>query len=141
VLVKTHYGEGDVFYKVTELTVPLLALIRNTRDCLEHANLKGVKTSDFAPQSNGTIAPPSIEIDFRGSSHARCPISWFMEETMKALIDSFEMIIVHTCRKKMQPFAGMPMSIGLLDENYRKAWHVRFAYGTYNQEGQFAPCG
>jgi hypothetical protein len=64
-----------------------------------------------------------------------------MEETMKALIDSFEMIIVHTCRKKMQPFAGMPMSIGLLDENYRKAWHVRFAYGTYNQEGQFAPCG
>lgn len=140
-LIKSQYGENDIFHKVSELTVPLLRLIRNARDCLEHGNLKDVKTSDFQLQADGTIALPSIEIDFRGSSHDRCPISWFMEETTKALIDCFEMIVVHTCSKKMQPFAGMPMSVGLLDENYRKAWHVRFAYGTYYQEGQFAPCG
>jgi hypothetical protein len=100
-----------------------------------------VKAVDFEPQSDGTIAPPSIEIDFRKTAHDRCPISWFMEETTKALLDSFEMIVVHACSKNIQPFAAMPMSIGLLPENYRKAWHVRFAYGMYYQDGQFAPCG
>jgi len=140
-LVKTSYGADDVFAKVTELTTPLLRLIRNARDCLEHGNREGVKTADFEPQANGTIALPSIEIDFRKSSHDRCPISWFMEQTTKALLDSFEMIVVHACAKHIQPFAGMPMSIGVLSEDYQKAWHVRFAYGMYYQEGQFAPCG
>jgi hypothetical protein len=140
-LVKSRYGESDTFYKVSELTTPFLQLVRNARDCLEHAHLKGVKTSDFEPQPDGTIAPPWIEIDFRKTAHDRCPISWFMEETTKALVDSFEMIVVHTCSKNIQLFAGMPMSVGPLPEDYRKAWHVRFAYGMYYQDGQFAPCG
>jgi hypothetical protein len=140
-LVKSRYGENDTFFKVSELATPFLQLVRNARDCLEHANLKGVKTTDFEPQPDGTIAPPSIEIDFRKSTHDRCPISWFMEETTKALLDSFEMVIVHTCSKNIQPFAGMPLIVALLPENYRSAWHVRFGYGMYYQDGQFAPCG
>lgn len=107
-LVKSRYGESDVFYKVSELTTPVLQLIRNTRDCLEH-NLKGVKTSDFEPQPDGTIALPSIEIDFRKSTHDRCPISWFMEQSTKTLLDSFEMIVVHTCSKNIQCIAPFPM--------------------------------
>ena len=140
-LVKARYGEGDVFYKVSELRTPLLLLVRNARDCLEHGNLRGVKTSDFEAQPDGTIALPSIEIDFRKSTHDRCSISSFMEGMMKALLDSFEMIVVHTCSKNTQPFAGLPMIIQLLPENYQKAWHVRFGYGMYYQDGQFVPCG
>jgi len=140
-LVKSRYGESDNFYKVSELTTPLLLLVRNARDCLEHANVRGVKTSDFEPLPDGTIEPPSIEIDFRKSTHDRCPISWFMEETTKALLDSFEMIIVHTCSKHIQPILPLPMIVALLPENYQKGWHVRFAYGMYYQDGQFVPCG
>jgi hypothetical protein len=140
-LVKSRYGESDVFCKVSELATPFLLLVRRARDCLEHGNFKGVKTSDFEPQPDGTIALPSIEIDFRKSSHDRCPVSWFMEGTTTSLLDSFEMIIVHTCSKNIQPFAALPMIIQLLPENYQKAWHVRFAYGMYYQDGQFAPCG
>ena len=33
------------------------------------------------------------------------------------------------------------MTIAPLAENYRKAWHVQFAYGMYYQDGQFVPCG
>jgi len=51
------------------------------------------------------------------------------------------MIIVHMCAKNVQPFAGMPMTIAPLSETYRKAWRVRFAYGAYYADGQFAPCG
>ncbi|MGT2471661.1 hypothetical protein [Paraburkholderia terrae] len=140
-MVKSKYGEGDPLYEVSELTVPFLQLIRNARDCLEHNNQKGVITADFEPQLDGTIALPSIEIDFRKSSLGRGPISWFMERTTKGLLDSFEMIVAHTCNKNMQPFGGLPMSIGILSEDHQKAWHVRFAYGTYNQDGQFVPCG
>jgi hypothetical protein len=140
-LVKSRYGESDTFYKVSEITTPFLQLIRNARDCLEHVNLEGVKTSDFEPQPDGTIAPPSIEINFRKSAHDRCTISSFMEETTKTLLDSFEMMIVHMCSKNIQPRAPFPMTIGLLSGNQRKAWHVRFAYGAYSQDKQFVPCG
>jgi len=140
-LLGSQYGDADLFYKVSELTAPVLILVRNARDCLEHGNFEGVKTSDFQLQSDGMIAHPSIEIDFRKSTHDRCPISWFMEETTKALLDSFEIIVAHACSKNIQPFAGMPMSIGILSDEYQKAWHVRFAYGMYYEGGQFVPCG
>ena len=57
-----------------------------------------------------------------------------MEETKKALLNSFEMIVVHLCSKHLQPFAGMPIVVALLPENYRTTWHVRFGYGMYYQD-------
>ena len=118
----------------------MLKLVRNTRDCLEH-NLAGVTTTDFHCRQMDTLAPPTIDIDFRGSKHDRCPASWFMQETTKALVSAFEMIVVHTCAKHVQDFCGMPVVVGHLSEDYRKAWHVRFAYGMIYEGGQFAPFG
>jgi hypothetical protein len=86
-LVKSRYGENDPFYKVSELTTPFLQLVRNARDCLERGNLKGAQAIDFELQPDGTIAPPSIEIDFRKSTLDRCPISRFMEETTNTLLE------------------------------------------------------
>jgi hypothetical protein len=139
-LVQKLYGEPDNFSKVMALTVPMLKLVRNVRDCLEH-HLKGVTTKDFELQSDGMIAPPTIEVDFRQSSQERCPVLWFMEETRKALLNAFEMIVVHLCSKHVQPFAGMPIVVAPLPDNYKAAWHVRFAYGMYYADGQFAPIG
>jgi hypothetical protein len=138
-LARARYGEDDNFCKVMAQATPFLKLVRNARDCLEHLN-EAVATTDFELQQDGTLAPPSIEIDFRETSHDRCPISRFMDETQKNLLTTFEMIIVHMCSKHVQPFAGMPIVVGLLSENYRVAWHVRFAYGMY-YNGQFAPIG
>ena len=140
-LVQSLYGEADNFSKVMALAVPMLKLVRNARDALEHNNLAGVTTKDFELQPNGTIAPPTIEIDFRKSVHERCPISWFIEETKKALLNAFEMIVVHLCSKQVQPFAGMPIAVGPLSDAYKTAWHVRFAYGMHHADGQFAPIG
>jgi len=140
-LVKSRFGESDPFYKMLELTTPCLQFIRDARNCLEHPHLKGVETRDFELQPDGAIAFPSIEINFKKSARDRCAISSFMEETTKELLVSFEMIIVHMCSKNIQPLGPFSMSIGLLSEDQRKAWHVRFAYGTYCQDGQFVPCG
>jgi len=140
-LVKGQYGEIDNFYRLMELAVPFLKLIRNTRDCLEHINLAGVETRDFELQPDGTIAPPTIEIDFRESSQKCCSISSFMEVVTQEMQICFEMIVVHMCSKNMQPFAGMPMTVGALSDDYQNSWHVRFAYGLYYPDGKFIPCG
>ncbi len=64
-----------------------------------------------------------------------------MAETIKALLDSFEMITPHICAKNMQPFAGLPMTIAPLADELKQVWRVRFAYGTYGSDGRFMPCG
>ncbi|MDE3022812.1 MAG: hypothetical protein KGI54_13305 [Pseudomonadota bacterium] len=140
-LVKNNYGETDNFYRLLESAAPFLKLIRDTRDCLEHTNLAGVETRDFELQADGTIEPPSIEIDFRKSSQERCSISSFMEAITREIPFYFELMIVHMCSKNMKPFAGMPLTIGVLSDDYQNAWHVRFAYGSYNLDETFVPCG
>jgi hypothetical protein len=140
-IVLARYGSEDMFSKVMELAVPVLKLIRNTRNCLDHRHLSGVDISDFSPLPNGTVELPSIEIDYNGSVHDRCPIEWFMKKTATSLLDIFEMIVVHICSKHCQPLAGFPMYVGHLPENYRDAWHVRFAYGMRYEGQVFVPCG
>jgi hypothetical protein len=66
-LIKTRYGQDDNFSKLVVPATKFLQLVRDTRDCLEHTNVKGVKTRDFEPLPNGTIAPPTIEMRFRQS--------------------------------------------------------------------------
>jgi hypothetical protein len=140
-LVKGRYGEADNFHKVLELTVPFLQMIRNARNCLEHRNVAGAVTDDFKLHADGQTRVPSIEIDFRGSVVERCSISEFMAGVVKTLRDSFEMITLHMCAKNIQPFAGLPMTIAPLSDDHKRAWRVRFAYGSYGADGQFAPCG
>ncbi len=140
-LIKGRYGDEDNFHKVLALTVPFLQMVRNARDCLEHHNVAGAITRDFTQEADGRIAVPSIAIDFRGTVVERCSISEFMGQTTMALLDSFEMITLNLCGKNVQPFAGMPMTVALLDDSYQKAWHVRFGYGCYYADGRFVPCG
>ena len=46
-------GEEDAFVKFLKDAVPFFKLVRNTRDCLEHKNLKGVVGGDFEVQADG----------------------------------------------------------------------------------------
>lgn len=139
-MAKGRYGDSDPFCEVLNIAVPVLKLVRNTRDCLEH-HLPGVVVRDFEPEPDGGVAVPTIEVNFRGSALERCHISSFMSQVERHLLDTFEMLAAHMSSKRMKPFAGMPMEIGLLPEDVQNAWHVRFAYGMYDQNGRFVPCG
>lgn len=134
-----RYGDSDPFCKMLCIAAPVLKLVRNTRDCLEH-HLRHVVVRDFEPEPDGRIAIPSIEVNFRGSRLERTSISSFMQQVAKLLLDTFEMLAVHMSSKHMKPFAGMPMGIGLVPEDVQSALRVRFAYGMYDQNGQFVPC-
>jgi hypothetical protein len=140
-LVKDNYGEDDEFSKMMEKATPFLKLVRNTRDCLDHHNVSGVVTHDFELHADGQIGLPSIEVNFRGSTLPRCSIADFFERVRENLLNVFETTVVHMCAKNMKSFAGMPMTIVPLSDEYKKAWRVRFAYGAFYADGQFAPCG
>ena len=134
------YGASDPLCQLLTIAVPVLKLVRNTRDCLEHHRPE-VTTRDFEPEPDGRIAPPTIELDFRGSLLPRCRISSFMEQVKTHLLDTFEMFAAHMSSKQAKPFAGMRMDVGLLPEDVQASWHVRFAFGMYDQDGRFVPCG
>lgn len=101
-IIEAKYGKEDPFYKVVTATKPTLLLALNARDSLEHHN-EGVTTTDFEMQSDGTIAPPTIEINYRKSKLPRCSISSFMNEVTTSLLISFEMIVVHASAKSALP--------------------------------------
>jgi hypothetical protein len=106
---------------------------------LHTRNCQAVRQArDFTLHADGQIGVPSIEIDFRGSVVEPCSISEIMAGAVKALLDSFEMTL-HMCAKNMQTFAGMPMTIAPLSDDYKRAWRVRFAYGIYYADAHFAP--
>lgn len=43
--------------------------------------------------------------------------------------------------KQAKPMLGMHMDVGLLPEDVQASWYVRFAFGMYDQDGRFIPCG
>jgi hypothetical protein len=140
-VVEKQFGPDDEFSKFMAAATPFLQTLRNTRDCLDHRNVSGVVTHDFELHADGQIGLPSIEVNFRGSVVKRCAISIFMNESIQKSLDVFEQMIVHLCAKNVQPFAGMPMTLAPLSDEYRRAWRVRYAYGAYYADGKFAPCG
>lgn len=139
-MAKGLYGDSDPFCKVLDIVVPLLKLVRNTRDCLEHHSTNAV-VRDFEPQPDGSISAPTIEMKFRGSSFERTRISIFMSQVEKHLLETFEVLAAHMCSKHMKPFAGIPMGLWRVPEDVQNELHVRFAYGMCDQNGRFVPCG
>jgi len=139
--VLSLFEEHDPFCKFINEAVPILKLMRDTRNCLEHINHAGVQVTDFALQADGKISAPSIAVDYDWSHQERCAVSGFMGGARTVLLDIFESLIIYMCDRNMTDFAGMRMHIGRLPQNVEDAWHVRYAYGSNWHDGQFIPCG
>ncbi|WP_156041891.1 hypothetical protein [Bradyrhizobium sp. URHD0069] len=137
-IAEANYGKDDQFSKFVASIKPTLVLILNMRDSLEH-QLPGVTVRDFAMELDGTVAPPTIELNFRKSKLPRCSVSNLMDEVAKAMLSYFQMMIVHMSSKFTQRIAGMEIYVVELPPEDQKARHVRFGYGVYDQVGRAVP--
>jgi hypothetical protein len=115
--------------------------VRNTRDGLEHHHNDKVITRDFELQPNGQIARPTIEIRFRDSVQERVQIAGFMQQVWNLMLICFQMFNAHTCLKNTRPFGGLPMTVGLLSNEFQDSWRVQYAYGMVDKDSRFIPCG
>jgi hypothetical protein len=131
--LKTTYGEHDFLYETVRQATPRMLLIRDARDGLVHGR-PWIKTSDFRRHRNGSITPPAIEIKFRTSRLDRRAVRRFMEQITSDLADSFQLMVVHACRKNT---FDLPIRVGRLTEDEQKTRHVRFVYGHYRPDGRF----
>jgi hypothetical protein len=138
-LMEKKYGQEDSISKLLRDAAPFLKLVRDTRNCLEHINSKGVNVLDFTLDINGDVAPPTISVNFRGSSLNRCSVSFLMDEVVQGVLSLYEMIIVHLCNKSIQPFCAFPVVVGPLPESLYQSWYVRFSYGLYDKDKNFSP--
>ena len=137
--ISQELGEKDQFVKFLKQAVPFFKLVRNTRDCLEHKNLKGVMVRDFEVQSDGQVHPPTIEIDFRGSQHPLVAISVFMNGMIASLANAFELMLAHLCNLNSRaPGPRFPIYVGMPSETRRRWKHVRFYFGS-SFNGEFTP--
>ena len=124
------FGEGDQFTKFLDQAVLFFKLVRNTRDCLEHKNSKGVVVKDFEVQPDGQLHPPTIEVDFRGSQQSVIAVSGFMAGVITSIANGFEMLLVHLCNANTRSSPAFPVYIDVPAENRRRWKHVRFYFGT-----------
>jgi hypothetical protein len=138
--ISSEFGADDPFTKVSELVTPMLQMIRDTRDALEH-NPDHVTVRDFEPAPNGNVWPPSLEVRHRKTKVERCSLSEFMAGVVQDVCIAFEMMTVHACGKAVQPISGFPISVGSVPPEHRAKQHVRFAYGIFYEDGNFVPFG
>lgn len=134
-------GENDQFTKFLDQAVPFFKLVRNTRDCLEHKNLKGAVVKDFEVQQGGQLHPPTIEVNFRESQHPAIVVSAFMSGVITSVVNGFEMVLVHLCNINTRPSDSSPVYIDIPAENRRRWKHVRFHFGMRFNDGDFVPIG
>lgn len=136
--LKTKYNPDDDFVKFLEEILPFMKMVRNVRDCLDHRNAKGTNVLNFKMNPDGTITPPTIEINFRGTKLEAISLSCFMCNTTKNMLDIIENLIAFLCSKHVQPFGRAPILVGLIPEDKRQNKFVRFGYFT-NITGQWMP--
>lgn len=136
--LKAKYDPDDDFVKFLESILPFMKMVRNARDCLDHRNAKGVDVLNFKINSDGTITPPTIEINFRGTKLEAISLSSFMSHTTKNMLDIIENLMAFLSSKHAQPFGNFPMLVGLIPEDKRRNKFVRFSYFT-NITGQWMP--
>jgi hypothetical protein len=140
--IRRELGEEDQFTKFLDQAVPFFKLVRNTRDCLEHKNSKGVVVRDFEVQPDGQLYPPTIEVNFRESQHPMIPVSAFMVGVITSVANGFEMMMVHLCNSNTRPTGPfMPVYLDMPTENRRRWKHVRFYFGTRFNDGEFIRIG
>jgi hypothetical protein len=134
-------GEQDTFVKFLDEATPFFKLVRHTRNCLDHRNLKGVTVKDFEVQSDGRVYPPTIEVKFGESHHPMVAVSVFMNGVIASMANGFEMMLAHLCNiNSRPPQPPIPVYVQMPPENRRRWKHVRFYYGS-SFNGQFVPAG
>jgi hypothetical protein len=100
-------------------------MVLHLRGALEHQNNKAVVVRDFAMERDGSVAPPTLEQNFRKTVLPQTSVSSLMEELIVALPVYFEIINVHLSSKFAQPVAGMPVFLDLLPADFKQAHFVR----------------
>ena len=115
--ITDKYGSDDDFTRFIKQALFFLKLVRNTRDCLDRRNAKGVNVTDFILRADGKLTLPAIEIKFRGTEQPQVSLSVCMPLVVESMLNVVEHLIAFLCSKHAQSFAGFPIQVGVIPED------------------------
>jgi hypothetical protein len=141
VFIKDKHGNDAPFTDFLTKVLPLLQLVRNARNCVEHPKAnERLDVFDVTLLPNNHLRPPSLEIIHPETPHPLMAINSFMAQLIEQIADIFELMLSFLCGYNVQPFAGLHVQVVRYPPDLQKAFGVRYGYGIYNGD-QVVPFG
>jgi len=140
-LAETKYGADATFTKFLAEALPVLKLVREARNCIEHPKPdKRVEVFDVTLRPSGEFRPPALEVVHPETPQPLIAIANFMEQMVEQIAGIFELMLAFLCGYNVQPFGGLAIQVVRYPPELEKPFGVRFGYGTY-QEDRVVPFG
>lgn len=129
--IEKERDKTDNFIEFVENALPLLRLIRNARNCVEHPR-DGYKLEvrNFSINANNALVPPIVNIYHPKTPLEATPLSVFFRDLSAELITIVELMYVYLCTRKAKQFSGFPVTVFELPPDMRKHKNIRFGYGV-----------
>ncbi len=120
----------DNFSQFLGNALPLLQLVRNARNCVEHPmQNQRIEVIDFSVDAKNSLLPPMIEIVHPKTPQKQIPVADFINQMSQSLVQVVELMVVFLCARHVQNLAGFPVQVVELPLNRRSSANVRYGYG------------
>ncbi|MFC1577655.1 hypothetical protein ACFL36_01460 [Thermodesulfobacteriota bacterium] len=131
----------DNFSQFLESVLPLLQMVRNARNCVEHPRPEQrIVISDFSVDPNNHLLLPMLEIIHPKTPLNKIPVAEFMNHISEEIVNIVELMLVFLCSRHVRPFAGFPVQVFETPVDRRRSPNVRYGYGVANED-TFIPFG
>lgn len=131
----------DNFSEILGQMLPFLQFVRNARNCVEHPRKEQkIIVNDFSVDAENNLLPSSIEIVHPKTPQPPVPITEFMGQVTRSMIDIIELMLVFLCNRHIRPIKGFPVQVHEFPEDHRRTKNVRYGYGIAT-ENSIIPFG
>jgi len=132
---KIEQGPKDIdnFSQFLSNALPLLQLVRNARNCVEHPRKEQrLEVADFSVDASNNLLPPMIEIIHPKTPLEKMPVADFIVQILQNLVEVVELMLVFLCARHVQSQAGFPVQVVEIPPDRRRSENVRYGYGLAN---------
>lgn len=132
---KIENGRQDIdnFSQFLDNALPLLQLVRNTRNCVEHPRQdQRIEVVDFSIDAANNLLPPMIEIVHPKTPGDKMPVADFIVQISKNIVGVVELMMVFLCARHVQSASGFPVQVVEIPLDRRRSSNVRYGYGLTN---------
>jgi len=137
-IIKSKYGEKDMFTENLNKAVYLMRVLRLIRNGLDH-QLESVVIMNFELQADSSVLSPTITLNHKDAKMERVSLCVFLPSMFKQLGSIIEGMIIFLAAKNVNPMGQMKFGVKQIPEAQRRNKFVRYCFwssfgtGFYHQ--------
>lgn len=129
--IKESGDENDGFTEFLECNLPILRLVRNARNCVEHPKKSQfVKVMDFYISLDAELITSTIEVIHPDSPYPTTSAPSFMKYITDAMVEIVELMIVFLCGRHIQAVGTIQPILYKIPDDKKQNKHINFGYGV-----------